>query len=219
MVDSIKLFDADTRRDLRSFLQRLERVGQQEVRLVTRGSVLAIYGCTQLPRGITDQLPVVLVMRGLALSADPGYPVDATVQLRSLIDRIARMESSTTESVQLTLDIPDVTVMAPWAGVLPPVGGWEQKGRIDAASLTEVAHTGIQRVAELLPDNPGEAVVHTVRSSVWGTEVAPGVPAAAAFAAESMGFLGSAQVALARSLTWVRLTTPAGHVLVRSLVG
>ena len=219
MATSLLLSDADSRRDLRSYLQRLERAGQREVRMLTRGSVLAVYGCTQAPRGITDQLPVVLVMRAFALLEEPSTPVDVTVEGRSLTDRIARMESARDEVDQLSLDVPDVTAMAAWTGVLPPLGGWVTQGRIDPGSLTEVANTGIQRVADLLPDNPGEAVVHTVRSTVWNIEVAPGVPSAAAFAAETMGFLDEEPVVVSRSLTWIRLSTRAGHVLVRSLTG
>ena len=44
-----------------------------------------------------------------------------------------------------------------------------------------------------------------------------GVPAAAAFAAEVMGFLlDEPRVPLARSMTWTRLDTSRGQVLVRA---
>jgi hypothetical protein len=63
-------------------------------------------------------------------------------------------------------------------------------------------------------------VVQRVRASVWGAEIAPGLPAAAAFAAEAMGLLSDEDpVRVSRSLTWTRLTTARGHVLVRSLLG
>lgn len=215
MTESLPLSDQATRDDLRVFLERLQRVGQAEVRLVTRGGALAVYGCTQAPRGITDRVPVVLVMRAFTLAAEPAGPVDATVAGRALSDRIARMGS-----IGLELDVPDVSAMAAWAGVLPPVSGWRTEGAIDSASLGRVAADGIARVAESLPENPGEAVVHTVRSSVWGSEIAPGLPAAAAFAAESMGFLtGEERALVSRSLTWTRLTTSRGYVMVRALLG
>src|SRR5690606_41731261 len=57
-------------------------------------------------------------------------------------------------------------------------------------SLRAVASEGIARVAAALPEQPGDPVVHRVRSEVWGAPVADGVPAGAAFAAEAMGFLG-----------------------------
>lgn len=215
MAKKLSLSDHATRGDLRIFLERLLRVGQPEVRIVTRGSALAVYGCTQAPKGITDTVPVVLGMRGFALSEAPDAPVDVTVQARALIDRIARLGI-----VGLALDLPDVSAIAAWSGVLPPFAGWETTGVIAADSLSQVATEGIERVAATLPESPGEAVVRTVRAQVWGMEVAPGVPAAAAFAAESLGFLhGDEDVAVAHSLTWVRLTTPRGSVLVRSLLG
>lgn len=215
MADTLLLADHATRDDLRIFLERLQKVGQEQVRLMSRGSTLAVYGCTQAPRGITDSVPVVLVMRAFALSAPPEEDVDETVLGRSLLDRIARLGI-----IGLALDVPDVTAMVAWAGVLPPVEGWTPAGVIDSASLATVAAEGISRVAELLPADPGEAVVHKVRASVWGIEVAPGIPAAAAFAAETMGFLKAEEpVRVSKSLTWVRLSAARGHVLVRSLFG
>lgn len=215
MAATLLLADHATRDDLRIFLERLQKVGQEEVRLVTRGATLAVYGCTQAPRGITDTVPVVLVMRAFSLSAEPDIAIDETVLGRSLLDRIARLGI-----IGLALEVPDVTAMAAWTGVLPPVSGWHVTGSVDTPSLTTVAAEGIARVAELLPADPGEAVVHKVRASVWGIEIAPGIPAAAAFAGEAMGFLrGEDPVRVSRSLTWTRLSSGSGHVLVRSLLG
>lgn len=215
MGATLQLADHATRDDLRIFLERLQRAGQDEVRLVTRGAVLAVYGCTQAPRGITDTVPVVLAMRGFALAEPAAEDLDETVQGRALLDRIARLGI-----IGLALEMPDVTAMAAWAGVLPPISGWSAAGALDTASLGEVAREGISRVAAALPEDPGEAVVHKVRASVWGAEIAPGIPAAAAFAAEALGFLDAAEpVRVSRSLTWTRLSTPRGHVLVRSLLG
>lgn len=206
--------DAATRDDLRIFLQRLQRAGEAEVRVVSRGPVLAVFGCTQAPRGIMDPLPVVLVTRAFALAKAPEKAVDATVLGRALLDRLAR-----TGPVGREIELPEVPAFAAWAGVLPPRSGWQARGAIDAASLREVAAEGIARVAAALPEQPGEAVVHRVRSEVWGAEIAPGIPAAAAFAAEAMGFLGAEPLAVAGSLTWTRLTSARGHVLVRGILG
>ncbi|UOQ61084.1 hypothetical protein MUN76_03685 [Leucobacter rhizosphaerae] len=215
MAATLPLADAASRDDLRIFLERLLRVGQDEVRVVSRGSSFAVYGCTQAPRGITDPVPVVLVMRAFALSEEPLEPVDTTVQARALLDRIARLGI-----IGRSLELPDVTALAAWSGVLPPVSGWEPAGSIDGASLARVAAEGIGRVADALPENPGELVVHQVRAAVWGSEIAPGLPAAAAFAGEALGFLRDDEpVRLSRSLTWTRLSSTRGHVVVRSLLG
>lgn len=215
MATVLPLRDRAARDDLRIFLERVLRAGQSDVRLVVRASTLAVFGCTQAPRGITDAVPVVLVTRGFPLSTDSARDLDATVAGRALLDRIARLG---TEDVGL--EVPEVTTMAAWAGVLPPRSGWRSAGSIEARSLATVAAEGIQRVSSLLPNDPGEAVVHSVRSSVWGLEIAPGVPAAAAFAAETMGFLGDdALMRVTRTQTWMRLSSSSGSVLVRTLHG
>lgn len=212
MTAQLKLLDHATRDDLRVYLERLQRAAQAEVRVITRGSVLAVFGCTQAPAGLIDTVPVVLVLRSFALAEEPAENADLTVYGRGLLDRIARMGL-----IGLTLDLPDAVVSAAWAGVLPPTGGWQPMVTIDAASLTTVAEQGIDRVAKALPDSPGDALVRKVRASVWGAQIAPGVPAAAAFAAESMGFLrDETRVAVSKTLTWTRLTTSRGQVLVRS---
>lgn len=212
----LDLLDHPTRDDLRVFLERLQRSGEPEVRLVARDGVLAVFGCTNPPSGLTDPGPVVLGMRAFALrpTADgepPRDSLDVTVEGRALLDRLARLHP-----MGLELEIPPMTVAVAWAGVLPPRGGWEPGGTIDLESLREVAREGIARVAAALPQDPGDAVVRRVRREVWGTEIAPGLPAAAAFAAEMLGFLrGAGPATLARSRAWRRLSTEAGHVLVR----
>lgn len=207
-MPTLTLADDPTGDDLRTFLQRLLRAGEPEVRLVTQDKVLAVYGCTRAPQGITDPASVVLVMRGFALAEEPEEACDVTVQGRALLDRIPRLGSG-------GLRLPEVTALAPWAGVLPPVSGWQRLGSVDAASLQTVASEGIARVSAALPEQPGEAIVQKVRNEVWGAEIAPGLPAAAAFAAEAMGFLGESPLSIARSRTWTRLSSGQGHVLIR----
>lgn len=215
MTSQLQLLDQASRDDLRVFLERLGRVGQAEVRIVTRGSVLAVFGCTQAPAGLLDAVPVVLVLRSISLSAAPDSDVDVTVYGRALLDRIARMGAD-----GLALEVPDAVVAASWAGVLPPTAAWQAAGVVDAASLATVAAAGIERVASALPQDPGDALVRKVRASVWGAEIAPGLPASAAFAAEAMGFLrGETEARLAKTLTWTMMSTSRGQVLVRSLLG
>lgn len=211
----LALLDHATRDDLRIYLERLQKAGLPEVRLVSQGSTIAVFGCTQAPAGLIDPLPVVLVMRAFSLRDEPAGVIDATVEGRALLDRLARLGL-----LGLDLELPDTTVTVAWAGVLPPHAGWEPVGVIDAASLSLAAEQGVTRIAEALPEQPGEAVVRTVRASVWGMEIVPGLPASAAFAAEALGFLrDEAHVRLSRTLTWNRLSTSRGHVMVRSLLG
>lgn len=215
MTGQLRFLDHASRDDLRVYLERLQRAGQAEVRMVTRASVLAVFGCTQAPLGLLDSVPVVLVLRSFTLAQAPDDELDITVFGRALLDRIARMGV-----LGLNLEVPDTVVSAAWAGVLPPRAGWQAVGVIDAASLVAVAEEGIDRVARALPESPGDALVRKVRATVWGAEVSPGVPAAAAFAAESMGFLhAESRVTVSRTRTWTRLSTQRGQVLVRGLLG
>lgn len=210
-TSSFTLADPSTREDLKIFLERPQRSARLEVRLVSRGNVLAVYGCTQAPAGLLDSTPVVLVMRGFALAEDSTESLDALVEGRAILDRIARLGFA-----GRTIELPPNQVTAAWAGVLPPTSGWEQVGAIDGPSLATAAKDGIERVAEALPQDPGEALVTKVRASVWGAEIAPGVPAAVAFALEAAGFLADEPVARQfTSSTWSRLSTDRGHALVR----
>lgn len=216
MIQTLELADKSTREDLRNFLQRLARLGEGEVRMQSRGSALAVYGCTQTADGLLDNTTVVLGMRAfrLASAQDPALdvaPIDVTVEVRALSDRLARMSGP-----DVVLAIPDVTVSAAWAGVLPPVSGWEPRGKIDAASLATVAAEGMSRVAAAVPTDAGDPLVKKVRRDVWGTEIAPGIPASAAFAAEGLGFLsGADHLTMASTRSWTRLSGPNGHVLLR----
>lgn len=208
------LADSQTRDDLQNYLGRLARFGEKEVRLQSRGATLAVYGCTQAPAGIMDDTPVVLVMRAFALAAPLLPELDAVVEVRALTDRLARPGGD------LEVPLPPMTVTAAWAGVLPPVTGWEAEGALDAGSLAIVAAEGMARVAEAVPADAGDPVVQRVRRSVWGSEIAPGIPAAAAFAAEGLGFLtGADRLLRSSSKAWTRLSSPNGHVILRHGVG
>lgn len=198
--------------DLRTFLQRVARVGNPEVRLVAEGDVLVVLACTSTPADLFDVTPLVLGARAFPLG--PGSPrLDETVMVRALLDRIARM----LQTDELSLGLPPDRATAAWAGIMPPRSGWRASGEIDAASLADVAREGVERVQRMLPEMPGEAVVNTIRRQVWTSEIAPGLPAATAFAIEALGFLHDTErVRLAHTSSWMRLSTRQGDVFLRS---
>ena len=77
-------------------------------------------------------------------------------------------------------------------------------------------------VAAAVPENPGQALVDRVRTEVWGRPITghDHLPAGAAFATESLGFLGDdagadEQLQQFASGAWLRLTSRLGHVLVK----
>lgn len=215
MIHKLMLADRSTREDLRNYLQRLVRVGEAEVRMQTRGNALAVYGCTQAPQGLLDDTAVVLVMRAFALEYAPDERVDIVVEARALTDRLARMGEND-NGPDLGLVLPDTLATAAWAGVLPPTSGWQARGEIDARSLAQVAEEGMARVAAAVPTDVGDPIVKQVRRAVWGSEIAPGLPAAVAFAAEGLGFLlGVDRMSIAVSRSWTRLSSAHGYVILR----
>lgn len=213
MADHLRFQDPASLGDLRVYLERLGVAGAPDVRLLGRGAVLAAFGSTQAPRDLGDQTPAVLVMRAVALARPTE--LDVLVPVRALLDRIARLGPADTE-----LELPPDEISAAWAGVLPPRAGWEPAEALDAASLATVAREGASRVAAALPSDPGEAVLRRVRAGVWNAMIAPGIPAAAAFAADALGFLHEeTRLRVSRTGSWTRLTATRGDVLIRSPFG
>jgi hypothetical protein len=123
-------------------------------------------------------------------------------------------ETASTTVVTVPLEVTAVN----WAGIAPPKSGWKVHPSTRAALLDSVARAGINEVAAAIPIDSGEAVVRKVRTEIWGRSITglDFLPAGAAFAALSLGFLaGDEPVAIYESGPWTRLTTTRGHVLVK----
>lgn len=202
-------------RDLATFFSRARSIDNKAaVRLVSRGSALGAYVAVLAPATLLDPMPTVLGLRAVPL-AEPAK-VDLVVEAAAVLDRLARIEEE-----GLKLAMPPVTVTAAWAGVAPPLTGWEQVTSISASQLRTAAKAGMDAVEKALPANPGHAVVDTVRSRIWASPlegIELPVPSGVAFAAEVLGFLPSkfeGQIPVFVSHSWVRLNAPAGFVLAR----
>jgi hypothetical protein len=244
MSQSFSLQDTLAAADLQTYLSRAARVEEGSVRLIAGSGVLAVYTAILYPRGLLDQTPTVLGLRTFATGAAVEF--DAVVPIRSLLDRLARVreaaESAAAASengsveeegsdgdesgavdgavesapleVRLPLEVPTVT----WAGISPPRGGWRQVGETTYELLQATAAAGIAEVAQSVPAGTGEQLVQRVRAEVWGRPIdgLEYVPAGAAFAAESLGFLSEGEaVTILETGTWTRLTTRRGHTLIR----
>jgi hypothetical protein len=190
------------------------------VRLVAGNDILAVYTAILYPRGILDESPTVLGLRTFQLFETDDF--DVVVPMRSVVDRIvrARGEHGDDEGAEprpVTMTRPPEVNTVTWAGISPPRGGWRQLGQTDAATLERAARAGIDEVAKAIPDGTGEQLVQRVRSEVWGRgiEGLEYVPAGAAFAAFSLGFLGDDPVTVFETGPWTRLSSRRGHVLVR----
>jgi hypothetical protein len=184
---------------------------------VSAAGVLAVYTAILYPRGLLDSSPTVLGLRTFALT-EP-VELDVVVPVRSLVDRLVRLEAAVTDvDAPVTVTVPLQVSSVTWAGITPPRGGWKPQGSTSPAVLESAARAGIAEVASVIPTGTGEQIVQRVRSEVWGRPIdeLDFVPAGAGFAAVSLGFLSPDEpVQLFETGPWTRLSTARGHILVR----
>lgn len=218
MSDAFTLQDSLALGDFRTYLGRAGRVEDGSVRLIAAGGVLAVYAAVLYPAGLLDESPTVLGLRTFAIPM--GEVFDVVVPLGSLMRRVDSAEAEMVDDlapvpVRLPMQVNSVT----WAAISPPRGGWVGLEPIPSALLSTVAHDGIREVAEAIPDGNGEAIVHRVRSEVWGRPIRgfDHVPTGAGFAALTLGFLGEQEEAVRVYETgpWTRLSSTRGHILVK----
>ncbi|WP_353810115.1 hypothetical protein [Agromyces sp. SYSU T00194] len=217
MSESIHLADRLSLGDLQTYLGRAARVDDGSVRIIGGSGILAVYTAILYPRGILDETPTVLGLRTFSLADRAEF--DDVVPMRSLTMRV---EDALTRSgdgeAAVPFTRPHGVSTVTWAGISPPRGGWVPHDPVPQQVLEDAARIGIAEVADVVPENSGEQIVEKVRSQVWGRpmEGLEFVPAGAAFAALSLGFLGGDEdVAIFETGPWTRLSTRRGHVLVR----
>lgn len=217
MAQQLVLADGLSLGDLHTYLKRAQRLEDGSARLIGALGVLAAYTPVLYPRGLADNLPTVLGLRTFAVIDQSSF--DVVVPIRSLIDRVEHLVETLERDANAPslFELPHEVASITWAGISPPRGGWRSVGVVDAAELTSVARAGIDEVAAALPSGTGEQLVHRVRSEVWGAPMQKYefLPAGAAFAAFSLGFLGDDEIAVYETGPWMRLSSRRGHVLVR----
>ncbi|MDR5699880.1 hypothetical protein [Agromyces aerolatus] len=218
MVQQLTLADGLALGDLHTYLQRAGRVEDGSVRLMAGAGILAVYTAIVYPRGILDESPTVLGLRTFALVDTEDF--DAVVPMRSLLDRVTRAHDAFVndpEGRPVPMTRPAEVNTVTWAGISPPRGGWRAVGETAAPTLEAAARAGIDEVAAAIPSGTGEQLVQRVRSEVWGRGIdgLEYVPAGAAFAAFSLGFLGDDRIGVFETGPWTRLSSRRGHVLVR----
>ena len=224
-------------KDLATYISRALAVNPDAaIRLTARGRVLAVFACSLEPEDASSTAPVIMGMRALHLAAEST--LDMTVQAQALQERLARLQKQAEQqsaegqqNPELMLYMPPVTVNAGWTGKAAPVRGWSEVGTVPVEEFARATAEGLEAVDRALPENPGAAVLTTVRSRIWSSpmvlEYLPAfdgvqVPTGAAFALRVYGFIpegftGELPVFAARvgSDEWLRIVAPAGMVLVR----
>ncbi|TJZ55860.1 hypothetical protein FCH28_11250 [Streptomyces piniterrae] len=225
-MTALRLAGAGEAADLAAFLARLIHYDRAAaVRLQARDGVLAVFG---RPPSFE-----VLAIRTARLAEDHVHDVtDVTVSAGELLEGIQ-------ESAE-TLTVPAAVTGPPWAGLLPPRGGWRRVPGLPApdALLRAVAAA----VAEFRARDEALPPQHRTRSErdrigreIWSRTLGDThLPLRAVHAAQSLGFLRPARTgALAGGGTppaaahepqpptlleaggWLRLSSAYGSVAVR----
>jgi hypothetical protein len=217
MSQTFSLVDSLSLGDLQVFLSRAQRVEDGSVRLIAGSGVLAVYVAVLVPAGLLDESPTVLGLRTFALTGADNF--DVVVPVRSLLERLNRLQGEIVDpTAPVIVSLPMQVNTVTWAAISPPRGGWKALESVEASVLEAVAKSGIDEVAAAIPTGTGEQIVQRVRSEVWGHPISglEYVPAGAAFAGLSLGFLGGpGPVRIYETGPWTRLTSERGHVLVK----
>ncbi|MEU8773928.1 hypothetical protein [Streptomyces sp. NPDC048606] len=231
MNDTLCLSDPGEAADLAAFLGRLvhyDRAAAVRLQARTGGGALAVFG---RPPSFD-----VLAIRTARLSAPLTTPLDVTVSAGELLEAV--------DEAAATVRVPAAVTGPPWAGVLPPRGGWRPVAGLPAPEAVRAAVAA--SVAEFRARDEALPPQHRTRSErdrigreIWSRTLGDTeLPLRAVHAAQSLGFLrpvrspvpaastGSggagvpatapAPVALFASAGWLRLSTPYGSVATRS---
>lgn len=205
--------------DLAAFLARLIHYDRgAAVRLQAAGTALAVFG-----RPPSFEVLAIRAAR-LAKPYESGLDValDVTVSAGELLE--------TVDEPAATLTVPGAVTGPPWAGVLPPRGGWRPEPGLPApdalrATVAAAVAEFKSRTQELAPESRTRAELDRIGREIWTRTVGDTrLPVRAVHAAQSLGFLRPAQgaqtsgetpLALVSSGAWLRLRTPYGSIAVR----
>ncbi|PWJ07381.1 hypothetical protein DKG34_12490 [Streptomyces sp. NWU49] len=196
--------------DLAAFLSRLLHYDRSAaVRLQAAGTALAVFG-----RPPSFEVLAIRAVR-LAKPFEDGLDVtlDATVSAGELLEAV--------DETAATAAVPGVVTGPPWAGVLPPRGGWRaEPGLPEPRALRGLVAASVaefrSRTEELEPERRTRAALDRIGREIWSRTVAEtGLPVRVVHAAQSLGFLRGEELGLFSSGAWLRLRTPYGSVAVR----
>ncbi|MER5210610.1 hypothetical protein ABT063_08535 [Streptomyces sp. NPDC002838] len=212
----LHLADEGEAADLAAFLSRLLHYDRgAAVRLQAAGTALAVFG-----RPPSFEVLAIRAVR-LAKPYENGLDVtlDVTVSAGELLESV--------DEAAGTAVVPSAVTGPPWAGVLPPRGGWRPEPGLpapDALRAMVAAAVGEfrSRTQELAPEQRTRAELDRVGREIWSRTVGDtALPVRAVHAAQSLGFLGVAgavreeELGLFSSGAWLRLRTPYGSIAVR----
>ncbi|AXG77880.1 serine/threonine-protein kinase [Streptomyces paludis] len=221
-VRRLEFADAREAADLGAFLARLihyDRAAAVRLQAGGGGGAVAVFG-----RPASFEVLAIRTAR-LAAPYGPGV-LDVTVSAGELLESLDETAGTAT--------VPTAVTGPPWAGVLPPRGGWRQvpglpgEPEIRRALALSVAEFR-SRDEQLTPDTRTRAERDRIGREIWSRTLGDtGLPLRAVHAAQSLGFLRPVRAtvpapggapeqpwALLASGGWLRLRTPYGSIAVR----
>ncbi|MET8829977.1 hypothetical protein ABZX40_30775 [Streptomyces sp. NPDC004610] len=211
----LHLADEGEAADLAAFLSRLLHYDRAAaVRVQSGGTTLAVFG-----RPPSFEVLAIRAVR-LAKPYENGLDstLDVTVSAGELLESV--------DEAAATATVPRSVTGPPWAGVLPPRGGWRpEPGLPGPEALLALVRAAVAefkaRTQELAPERRIRAELDRIGREIWSRTVGDtGLPVRAVHAAQSLGFLrpgASGDTALFVSGTWLRLRTAYGSVAVRQV--
>ncbi|MFE4450247.1 hypothetical protein [Streptomyces sp. NPDC056796] len=212
----LRFADAREAADLAAFLGRLLHYDRAAaVRLQAGGGALAVFG---RPPSFE-----VLAIRTARLSGDHDF--DVTVSAGELLESLDTDGDGHSAGAGV---LPAAVTGPPWAGMLPPRGGWRERaglpGPLDLRTrLTDAVAEFRSRDAALPEDRRTRAERDLIGRDIWSRTVGETeLPLRAVHAAQSLGFLRPAPdlpVALLTAGSWLRLRTPFGSIALRGAGG
>jgi hypothetical protein len=207
----LHLADEGEAADLAAFLSRLLHYDRgAAVRLQAAGTALAVFG-----RPPSFEVLAVRAVR-LAKPYEKGLEatLDVTVSAGEFLETVDEKAG--------TALVPGAVTGPPWAGVLPPRGGWRTEPGLPAPDALRSLVAAVvaefrSRTQELPPEQRTRAELDRIGRDIWSRTVGDTrLPVRAVHAAQSLGFLRpGVSLGLFSSGAWLRLRTPYGSVAVR----
>jgi hypothetical protein len=207
----LHLADEGEAADLAAFLSRLLHYDRAAaVRLQAVGTALAVFG-----RPPSFEVLAIRTVR-LAKPYENGLDatLDVTVSAGELLESL--------DESAATAGVPTAVTGPPWAGVLPPRGGWTpESGLPGPQALSGMIAAGVaefrSRTQELAPEGRTRGELDRIGREIWSRTVGDtSLPVRAIHAAQSLGFLRpGGESGLFSSGAWLRLRTPYGSIAVR----
>ncbi|WP_309096533.1 hypothetical protein [Streptomyces sp.] len=207
----LHLADEGEAADLAAFLSRLLHYDRgAAVRLQAAGTALAVFG-----RPPSFEVLAIRAVR-LAKPYENGLDVtlDETVSAGELLESV--------DDKGATAVVPGAVTGPPWAGVLPPRGGWRPEPGLPSPDALRSLVAAVvaefrSRTQELPDERRTRAELDKIGRDIWSRTVGDTrLPVRAVHAAQSLGFLRpGATPALLSSGAWLRLRTPYGSTAVR----